>query len=106
MQEMNMMGMAMAADLTAADKTGVAIHGVYDFWTPSRHFMAFHGGLRLLTESASARIATPATVTAEQMAQTARGLYPSAFRESCSAVTIAGVAMRALADSVSSRSPP
>ncbi len=38
MQEMNMMGTSMAADLTAAGKTGVAIHGVYDFWTPSRHF--------------------------------------------------------------------
>ena len=38
MQEMNMMGTAMAADLTAAGKTGVAIHGVYDFWTPSRHY--------------------------------------------------------------------
>jgi hypothetical protein len=76
MQEMNMMGTAMAADLTAADKTGVAIHGVYDFWTPSRHFMAFHGGLRLLTESASARIATPATVTREQIAQNALGYNP------------------------------
>src|SRR6266853_952596 len=31
MQEMNMMGTSMASDLTAAGKTGVAIHGVYDF---------------------------------------------------------------------------
>src|SRR5262249_57421774 len=76
MQEMNMMGTAMAADLTAADKTGVAIHGVYDFRTPSRHFMAFHGGLRLLTESAGARIATPAIVTAEQLSQNALGYNP------------------------------
>ena len=76
MQEMNMMGTAMAADLTAAGKTGVAIHGVYDFWTPSRHFMAFHGGLRLLTESASARIATPTTMTAEQIGNNALGYNP------------------------------
>jgi hypothetical protein len=34
MQEMNMVGTTMAADLTAAGKTGVAIHGI-DFWTPS-----------------------------------------------------------------------
>ena len=54
-QEMNMIGTAMAADLTAAGKTGVAIHAIYDFWTPSRHYQAFHGGLRILTESASAR---------------------------------------------------
>src|SRR5262249_53770929 len=74
--EMNMIGTAMAADLTAAGKTGIAIHGVYDFWTPSRHFMAFHAGLRILTESASARIATPVTMTVEQIASAALGYSP------------------------------
>lgn len=76
MQEMNMMGTSMATDLTAAGKTGVAIHGVYDFWTPSRHFMAFHGGLRLLTESASAGIASPVTMTEAQIGQNALGYNP------------------------------
>jgi hypothetical protein len=76
MQEMNMMGTAMAADLTGAGKTGVAIHGVYDFWTPSRHYMAFHAGLRLLTESASVRIASPMTMTQDQIADTALGYNP------------------------------
>ena len=64
MQEMNMIGTAMAADLTAAGKTGIAIHASYDFWTPSRHYQAFHGGMRILTESASARLASPITVDA------------------------------------------
>ncbi|MGO9255532.1 MAG: M14 metallopeptidase family protein [Bryobacteraceae bacterium] len=76
MQEMNMMGTAMASAETAAGKTGIAIHGVYDFWTPSRHYQAFHAGLRLLTESASARIASPSTLTASQIAQTALGYNP------------------------------
>jgi len=76
MQEMNMYGTAMAADLTAAGKTGVAIHGVYDFWTPSRHYQAFHAGLRLLTESASARIASPETLTLDRIATTALGYDP------------------------------
>src|SRR5215813_12359481 len=76
MQEMNMMGSAMAADLTAAGKTGVVTHGVYDFWTPSRHYMAFHAGLRLLTESASARIASPITLTKDQIAETGLGYKP------------------------------
>jgi len=76
MQEMNMMGTAMAAAETAAGKTGIAIHGVYDFWTPSRHYQAFHAGLRLLTESASARIASPATLSADQIARTALGYDP------------------------------
>ena len=76
MQEMNMYGTAMAADLTAAGKTGIAIHGVYDFWTPSRHYQAFHGGLRILTESASARIASPLTLGPSQIAETALGYNP------------------------------
>ena len=76
MQEMNMMGTAMASAETAAGKTGIAIHGVYDFWTPSRHYQAFHAGLRLLTESASAAIASPVTLTADQIARTALGYDP------------------------------
>lgn len=76
MQEMNEFGTAMAASLTAAGKTGVVIHGVYDFWTPSRHFQAFHAGLRLLTESASARIATPITLTPDDIAATGLGYNP------------------------------
>ncbi|MBV9406786.1 MAG: peptidase M14 [Acidobacteriaceae bacterium] len=66
-QEMNMIGTSMATDLTAAGKTGVAIHAAYDFWTPSRHYQAFHGGLRILTESASAKLATPITLTFDQL---------------------------------------
>jgi hypothetical protein len=76
MQEMNMFGTSVAADLTAAGKTGVAIHAIYDFWTPSRHYQAFHGGLRLLTESASANIASPITLTADDIARTALGYNP------------------------------
>jgi hypothetical protein len=62
MQESNMIGTAMATDLTAAGQQGVAIHAMYDFWTPSRHYQAFHGGMRILTESASAKLASPITV--------------------------------------------
>jgi len=67
MQETNMIGTAMAADLTAAGRQGIAIHALYDFWTPSRHYSAFHGGMRILTESASAKLATPITVAPEQL---------------------------------------
>src|SRR5260221_10338880 len=75
-QEMNMIGTSMAADLTAAGKKGVAIHAAYDFWTPSRHYQAFHGGLRILTESASARLATPVTIRREQLDPDALGYNP------------------------------
>ncbi len=76
MQVGNMIGMGMAADLTAAGKTGVAVNGIYDFWTPARHYQAYHGGIRILTESASARLATPLTVRPEQIASTGLGYNP------------------------------
>ncbi len=76
MQEMNLFGLMIATDLTAAGKTGVAIHAAYDFWSPSRHYQSFHGGLRLLTESASARLATPVTLTADQISNNALGYNP------------------------------
>jgi len=76
MQEMNLFGLMIATDLTAAGKTGVAIHAAYDFWSPSRHYQSFHGGLRLLTESASARLATPITLTADQISNNALGYDP------------------------------
>ena len=66
-QEMNMIGTAMATDLTAAGKKGVAIHAAYDFWTPARHYQAFHGGLRILTESAGVKLATPVTIRPDQL---------------------------------------
>ncbi|MGD0363107.1 MAG: M14 metallopeptidase family protein [Bryobacteraceae bacterium] len=73
MQESNMIGTAMAADLTAAGQKGVAIHAMYDFWTPSRHYQAFHGGMRILTESASAKLASPIKVEAGQLEADALG---------------------------------
>ena len=72
-QEMNMIGTAMASDLTAAGKKGIAIHGAYDFWSPARHYQAFHAGLRILTESASARLATPVTIRRDQLEKNALG---------------------------------
>jgi Zinc carboxypeptidase len=61
-QGMNALGLTVANDLTAAGKTGVAVHAAYDFWSPARHYQAFHGGKRILTESASAHLATPVTL--------------------------------------------
>ncbi|HMF78053.1 MAG TPA: M14 metallopeptidase family protein [Bryobacteraceae bacterium] len=66
-QEMNLLGLSVATDLTADGKKGVAVHAAYDFWSPARHYQAFHDGLRILTESASAKLATPITLTKEQL---------------------------------------
>lgn len=72
----NSVGAAMAADLTVAGKTGVAINAMYDFWTPARHYQSYHGGLRILSESASASIASPMLVTPDQISSNALGYNP------------------------------
>ncbi len=66
-QGMNMLGLSVANDLTAAGKLGVAVHAAYDFWSPARHYQAFHGGMRILTESASVHLATPVTLKFEEL---------------------------------------
>jgi Zinc carboxypeptidase len=61
-QETNWLGSTMAADLASAGRKGIAIHAMYDEWSPSRHYQAYHSGVRILTESASARLASPINV--------------------------------------------
>ncbi|HUS05806.1 MAG TPA: M14 metallopeptidase family protein [Bryobacteraceae bacterium] len=72
----NAIGTGMAYDLTAAGKKGIAIHALYDFWTPARHYQSYHGGARILSESASAKLATPITVSPGQIDGTALGYDP------------------------------
>ena len=72
----NMMGAGMAADLTSAGKTGVAMNALYDYWSPARHYQSYHGALRLLSESASAKMASPITVKLEDISETALGYDP------------------------------
>lgn len=72
----NMIGMGMAADLTAAGKKGIAVNAIYDFWIAARHYQAYHGGMRILSESASARLATPVTLEADDISDSAPGYNP------------------------------
>ena len=75
-QQANAFGTAMAVDLTAAGKKGVLVHGIYDYFSPARHYQSYHGGLRLLSESASARLASPLDVPYESLKQTGRNYSP------------------------------
>ncbi len=75
-QEGNYLGLGMATDLTAAGKKGVVTNALYDFWTPSRHYMAYHAGVRILSEAASARLASPLMVSLEQIQTTGVGYNP------------------------------
>jgi hypothetical protein len=73
----NALGTGMAADMTAAGLKGIAINAMYDFWTPARHYQSYHGGMRILSETASARIASPMNVRPDQMRGEANGYSPS-----------------------------
>jgi hypothetical protein len=69
-------GTGMATDLASDGKIGVAINAMYDYWSPGRQYQAYHGGARILTESASARLATPLVVTADKIQNNALGYNP------------------------------
>jgi hypothetical protein len=55
----NQLGAYMAADLTSQGKRGVVIHNRYDGFTPARAYQHYHGGVRILSETASVDVATP-----------------------------------------------
>jgi hypothetical protein len=72
----NMIGTGMAVDLAAAGKTGIAMNAMYDFWSPARQYQAYHGGVRILTESASVKLATPIKLTPADITDNALGYNP------------------------------
>jgi len=56
------LGNYMAAELRAAGFKGITTDSTYDAWTPGRAYSHYHGGVRILSETASCRLATPITV--------------------------------------------
>ncbi len=56
------MGKSMTWRLTMQGLPGVANNTSYDAWTPARAYQHYHGAIRILTETASASLASPITV--------------------------------------------
>lgn len=72
----NALGSAMAWTLAGEGKTGIAINALYDAWTPGRAFAHYHGAVRILSETASADLASPVNVGFDQLSASGRGFNP------------------------------
>jgi hypothetical protein len=73
----NALGLAIAWRMTSDGFTGVAVNSLYDAWTPGRAFAHYHGAVRILTETASANLASPVTVARDSL-RPGLGLDPRA----------------------------
>jgi hypothetical protein len=63
----NQLGSYMAAELAAKEMPGAVIHQRYDGFTPARAYQHYHGGVRILSETASTEIASPINLTLEDL---------------------------------------
>ena len=63
----NQLGSYMAAEVTAAGKSGVVVQAIYDAYTPARAYQHYHAGARILSETASAALATPVEVDPDDL---------------------------------------
>ena len=61
------LGYYLAKEMRAAGFQGITTDSTYDAWSPSRAYSHYHGGVRILQETASCRLATPITVKFEQL---------------------------------------
>jgi hypothetical protein len=66
-QGFNALGTAIAWRLTTDGFTGVSMGTSYDAWTPARAYQHYHAAVRILTETASASLATPVTVAFDSL---------------------------------------
>ncbi len=61
------LGNWVAGQMRAKGFKGITTGTTYDAWTPARAYSHYHGGVRILSETASARIASPITLKLEEL---------------------------------------
>lgn len=71
----NSLGLSIVQHMVNDGFTGIGSNAAYDQWSPARQFSLYHRGARLLTETASARLATPIDIPFDQL-RPARGYDP------------------------------
>src|SRR5437870_2382976 len=69
------LGTYLAKEMRATGYKGITTDSTYDAWSPSRAYSHYHGGVRILQETASCRLATPITVKFDQL-QSREGYDP------------------------------
>jgi len=71
----NALGTAIAWSMTLSGRPGVLVAGDFDAWSPARAYPHYHAGVRILSETASALLASPVDVSFERL-RPGRGYDP------------------------------
>lgn len=61
------LGNFIAEDLRGKGFAGITTDSTYDAWTPARAYSHYHGGVRILSETASAKLASPTNIKFETL---------------------------------------
>jgi hypothetical protein len=61
------LGYFMAKTMREKGFQGITTDSTYDAWTPARAYSHYHGGVRILSETASVRLATPVNIKYEDL---------------------------------------
>ena len=61
------LGSYIADELRKEGFQGITTDSTYDAWTPARAYSHYHGGVRILSETASANLATPINIEFDRL---------------------------------------
>ena len=74
--ETTVLGSEMINELISNGKTGIVHSIIFDCFSPSRAYQHYHGGVRILSECASCKVATPIKVRFDELEASRDGSDP------------------------------